>query len=225
MIPVAARGGLSLDERAMLWACMQEVCNDLLRSEASLSALDRAIGDGDHGANLARGARAILAAEAELRAQPAAQALENAGTLVVTHVGGASGPLYGSLLLAMARSWPSDTSATLIAAALADGVAAVGRRGRSTVGEKTILDVLIPASEAFRATADSRTPADAIAAMLTAADAGLEATRALRASKGRAAYVGERSIGHYDPGAASARLCLHAIARVALHNHAPAGST
>ena len=123
---------------------MHEVCNDLLRSEASLSALDRAIGDGDHGANLARGARAILAAEVELRALPAAQALESAGTLVVTHVGGASGPLYGSLLLAMARSWPSDTSAASIAAALADGVAAVGRRGRSTVGEKTILDVLIP---------------------------------------------------------------------------------
>jgi phosphoenolpyruvate---glycerone phosphotransferase subunit DhaL len=225
MIPVAARESESLDERALLWACMHEVCNDLLRSEASLSALDRAIGDGDHGANLARGARAILAAEAELRALPAAQALENAGTLVVTHVGGASGPLYGSLLLAMARSWPSHISATSVAAALADGVAAVGKRGRSTIGEKTILDVLIPASDALRASADSRTPADATTAMLNAADAGLEATRALRASKGRAAYVGERSIGHYDPGAASARLCLHAIARVALHNHAPAVST
>ncbi len=84
---------------------------------------------------------------------------------------------------------------------------------RSRAGEKTLLDVLIPATDALRTSAASRTPKEAVADMLAAADAGFEATRPLRASKGRAAYVGERSVGHYDPGAASARLCLHAVAR------------
>ncbi len=96
-------------------------------------------------------------------------------------------------------------------------MAAVGRRGKSTRGEKTILDVLIPGAEALRAAASGRTSA-ALAAMLAAADAGLEATRPLRATKGRAAYVGERAVGHYDPGAASARLCLHAVAGAVLRN-------
>jgi dihydroxyacetone kinase-like protein len=198
---------------------MQEACTALLREEAALCALDRAIGDGDHGTNMARGARAILAAEEQLRALPVAQALEKAGQTIVTHVGGASGPLYGSLLLASARSWPSEPSAASIAAALTEGVAAVGKRGRATAGQKTMLDVLIPAAEALRTAADSRTPGEAVAAMLAAADAGFESARALRASKGRAAYVGERSVGHDDPGAASARLCLHAIARALLVAH------
>lgn len=197
-------------------ACLHEICMDLLRNEAALCALDRAVGDGDHGANMARGARAILGAEDKLWKQPAAQALEHAGNLIVTHVGGASGPLYGSLLLSMARHWPAEPRLDAIAEALAEGVAMVGKRGRSTVGEKTILDVLAPVAEALRLSADSQSPARAMQAMLDAADAGLESTLAMRASKGRAAYVGERSVGHYDPGAASARLCLYAMARVIL---------
>jgi phosphoenolpyruvate---glycerone phosphotransferase subunit DhaL len=196
----------------LAWTCLQEACSDLLQHEAELSALDRAIGDGDHGANMARGARAILAAEQQLRTQSVAQALEDAGNLMVTNVGGASGPLYGSLLLAMARCWPDKADLSAIAAAFGTGVAAVGKRGRSTLGEKTLLDVLIPVTQALHEHAGARPP-EAIAAMLAAADAGFEATRPLRASKGRAAYVGERSVGHYDPGAASARLCLHAVAR------------
>jgi phosphoenolpyruvate---glycerone phosphotransferase subunit DhaL len=211
-------------EVELFWACMREACSDVLTEEAGLCALDRAIGDGDHGTNLARGARAILGAEAELRSLPVARALEDAGTLVVNQVGGASGPLYGSLLLGMARSWPSNPSAATLSAALAEGVAAVGRRGRSTIGEKTLLDVLIPAAAALQASAQTRSSDESVAAMLTAADAGFEATRPLRASKGRAAYVGERSIGHYDPGAASARLCLHAVARALKRCHSQAGT-
>jgi dihydroxyacetone kinase-like protein len=222
MSAAAAQGVGPGEQTRLFWACMHAACTDLLREEGALCALDRAIGDGDHGTNMARGARAILASEEQLRALPVAKALENAGHMIVTNVGGASGPLYGSLLLATARSWPSEPSVASIAAALNEGVAAVGRRGRSTVGEKTVLDVLIPTAEALRSAADSR-PGEAIAAMLAAADAGFESTRALRASKGRAAYVGERSIGHYDPGAASARLCLHAVARVLLEHSGEAG--
>ncbi len=89
----ASTGAAPAAAEHLLFTCLREACAELLRNEAELSALDRAIGDGDHGANLARGARAILAAGDELRTLPAAQVLENAGTLVVTHVGGASGPL------------------------------------------------------------------------------------------------------------------------------------
>jgi len=219
MSAAAVQGVAPAEQTRLFWACVHEACAALLREEAALCALDRAVGDGDHGTNMARGARAILAAEEQLRALPIAQALEKAGQLIITHVGGASGPLYGSLLLATAHSWPSEPSVASIAAALTEGVAAVGRRGRSTVGQKTVLDVLVPAAEALRTAADTRMASESIAAMLAAADAGFETSRALRAGKGRAAYVGERSMGHHDPGAASARLCLHAVARVLLVEH------
>lgn len=201
-------------ESALFEACLQAVCESLQANEAELSALDRAIGDGDHGANLGRAARALLDARTELSAMPLAQAFERAGMLVVTSVGGASGPLYGSMLMAMGRSWPQQPSPATIAEALEQGVQAVCKRGRSTVGEKTMLDVLMPASQAFRESAGTKVLDEAMQSMLGAADAGLAATRPLRATKGRAAYVGERAVGHCDPGAASARLCLHAVASV-----------
>jgi dihydroxyacetone kinase-like protein len=220
MASAAAQTGTPAAQAPRYWICLQAACMELLRADAELCALDRAIGDGDHGANMARGARAILAAQDELRALPAPAAVERAGNLIVNNVGGASGPLYGSLLLAMSRAWPQEATCAGIASALTEGVAAVGRRGRSTAGQKTMLDVLIPASDALRSAAGSTSTPAAIAAMLTAADGGFEASRGLRAAKGRAAYVGERSVGHDDPGAASARLCLHAVAEIFLSGHA-----
>ncbi len=202
------------EESALFEDCLQAVCESLQANEAELSALDRAIGDGDHGANLGRAARALLEARAELAAMPLSQALERAGMLVVTSVGGASGPLYGSMLMALGRSWPERPTPVAIASALEQAVQAVCKRGRSTMGEKTMLDVLMPAAQAFRESAGTKALDDAMQSMLGAADAGFAATRPLRATKGRAAYVGERAIGHYDPGAASARLCLHAVAGV-----------
>lgn len=199
-------------DREILAACLQEVSADLLRDEAHLSTLDRAIGDGDHGSNVARAAHALLDAQAELLDLPIGQALEKAGLIIVMSVGGASGPLYGSLLMAMGKAWCEPPRTGTHAEALIEGVEAVGRRGRSTIGEKTMLDVLEPAARALHASADA--PLEArLAAMCEAADTGLEATRPLKATKGRAAYVGERSVGHLDPGAASACLCIHAAAR------------
>lgn len=195
-------------------SCLHVVCEALQANEAELSELDRAIGDGDHGANLNRAARALLEAEQELRAMPLPQALERAGMLVVTSVGGASGPLYGTLLMSLGRAWPTPATAEAIGAALEKAVDAVCKRGRSTVGEKTMLDVLVPAVRAFRGAAASGVPEEMLQSMLNAADAGLASTKPLRATKGRAAYVGERAIGHADPGAASARLCLHSVASV-----------
>ncbi|MEI9851336.1 MAG: dihydroxyacetone kinase subunit DhaL [Sphingomonas sp.] len=194
-----------IDDGAAMAACIDAVCADLLAAEAELSALDRAIGDGDHGSNVARAARALLDNMDALAAMPVGGALERAGTIVVMSVGGASGPLYGSLLMAMGKAWREPRDIATIAGAFAEGVVAVERRGRSTRGEKTMLDVLVPAAEALGGGGP--------AAMLAAADAGVEATRPLRATKGRAAFVGERSIGHVDPGAASARIALHAAVR------------
>lgn len=204
------RATAAAGDSSLLLACLEQVCAALLDSEAQLSELDRAIGDGDHGSNVARAARALLEQKDALAQAPVAAAIEQAGTTVVMSVGGASGPLYGSLLMSMGRSWQEPRTLETAADALAEGVAAVARRGRSKEGEKTMLDVLIPAADAFRAGGSA---AERWRAILRAADDGLEATRPLRATKGRAAFVGERSIGHLDAGAASSRLAIHAVAR------------
>lgn len=174
-----------------------------------LTGLDQAIGDGDHGINMKRGFDAIAAA-AELRTLPLGDALQKAGMTLVMTVGGASGPLFGSLLMAMGKSLgTADIDPPRLAGMLEEGIAAVKKRGKSEPGEKTMLDVLVPVAGAIRAA--SGAPCDALILRLrAAADAGLEATRPLRATKGRASFLGERSVGHLDPGARSSQLLVHA---------------
>jgi dihydroxyacetone kinase-like protein len=131
-------------------------------------------------------------------------------TLVMS-VGGASGPLYGSLLMAMgknAATTPQD--AACVAAMLTDGIEAVKKRGKSDVGAKTMLDVLVPVRDAIAASGAS-SGNDPIAAARAAADAGLAATRDMKATMGRASFLGERSVGHLDPGARSSALLIHAV--------------
>jgi dihydroxyacetone kinase-like protein len=175
-----------------------------------LSELDRAIGDGDHGHNMARGFGAIAEAADEIAALPFGKALQKAGMTLVMKVGGASGPLYGSALMAMGKAGDAPPATVADAAAtLEAGVAAVKQRGKSDVGAKTMLDVLAPVAEALAAG-----PPDPLAAARAAADEGLAATRDMRATKGRAAFLGERSIGHLDPGARSSALLVHAVCDV-----------
>lgn len=176
----------------------------LLASEAEFNALDRAIGDGDHGSNLARAARGLIEQRDALAAMAPAEALIVGGRAIVMSVGGASGPLYGTLLMEMGKALPADPTPAAWADAFAAGVAGAARRGRSEEGDKTMLDVLLPASRAL--------PEGGLAAMRAAAEQGFAAQRGLQARRGRAAYVGERSIGADDPGAASAMRCLAAIA-------------
>jgi len=181
-----------------------------------LTALDQAIGDGDHGLNMRRGFDAIAAARDELAHLPFGQALQKAGMSLVMKVGGASGPLYGSLLVAMGKAAPEapDGPADL-AAMLGEGVEAVRKRGRSEAGEKTMLDVLAPALEALRTGAADGIGAAALAARVrAAAEEGLAATRDTKATKGRASYLGERSVGHLDPGARSSALLIAAVCDV-----------
>ncbi len=179
-----------------------------------LTELDQAIGDGDHGINMARGFGAIAEQGEALAALPLNQALQKAGMALVMKVGGASGPLYGSLLMSMGKALPeAPASLAGVAAAVAEGVAAVQKRGKSAPGEKTMLEVLVPVLQAMQADDGSDLPAT-LARLRAAADEGLESTRPMQATKGRASYLGERSVGHLDPGARSSALLVHATADV-----------
>ncbi len=183
--------------------------------KTELTELDSAIGDADHGANLDRGLTAVLAA---LEADPPADSgalLKRVGMTLVSTVGGASGPLYGTFFLRMAaaagEAEPLDGAG--LAAALRAGLAGVTSRGKAVPGDKTMLDALTPAVDALDAALASGRPlAEALRAAATAADAGRDATTPLIARKGRASYLGERSAGHQDPGATSMALLVTAAA-------------
>jgi phosphoenolpyruvate---glycerone phosphotransferase subunit DhaL len=166
-----------------------------------LTALDQAIGDGDHGLNMQRGCEAVLADVEAIAAQPVPQALQAVGTKLVMTVGGASGPLYGTLFLAMGKALPEVPSRADAIAALASAIAAVQVRGKSETGQKTMLDVLVPVQTALGEGRCGRAAAAAAAA----------ATVPMLALRGRAAYLGERSIGHMDPGARSSQLMVEAV--------------
>lgn len=193
---------------------MRAICDkavtQVLAHADELTALDQAIGDGDHGINMKRGFQAISAQAEELGGLPPGQALQKAGMTLVMKVGGASGPLYGSLLMAMGKAmpeWPASRSD--VAACLAEGIEAVKKRGKSHAGEKTMLDVLVPVLEAI-----GDGTSDPLRAARQAAEQGLCATKDMKATKGRASFLGERSIGHLDPGARSSALLVEAVCDV-----------
>jgi dihydroxyacetone kinase-like protein len=174
-----------------------------------LGDLDRAVGDGDHGLNMLRGFAAIAEKRDELVIAKLAAALEAMGKILVMNVGGASGPLYGSLLIAMGKAAAREGAS--VAVIIDEGVAAVKKRGRSDRGEKTMLDVLVPVQLAWEQSCrEGLAPRDALERLRRAAKEGLESTRPLMATKGRASFLRERSIGHLDPGAFSSFLLVQA---------------
>ena len=181
---------------------------------AELTDLDRAIGDADHGSNMDRGMSAVIAVEPADFADAAAY-LTKAGMTLVSTVGGASGPLYGTFLLRFAAALHGGTGAPgpddvrTLGAALRAGVEGVAARGKAQAGDKTMLDALLPAVDAYDA-AGGEGLTDALSAASAAARAGRDETTPLIARKGRASYLGERSAGHQDPGATSAALLIEA---------------
>lgn len=205
---MAARSGEDL-----ALAAISAVCERLLAAEARFNALDRAIGDGDHGHNLSRAASRLGEIHEELKALALPQMVQRAGKEIVMSVGGASGPLYGTLLLELGKALPAAPTLRDWAGAFAAGSEALARRGRAVEGDKTMLDVLAPAARALGANAEAGF-ATALVAMREAAGSGFDASRSLRAKRGRAAFVGERAIGADDPGAASALLCISTIVEV-----------
>lgn len=169
-----------------------------------LTALDQAIGDGDHGLNMRRGFEAVRAETATLAEKPLPEALKAIGTRLVMTVGGASGPLFGTLFMSLGKEIPLEPSRAEFSAALGKAVDAVAARGKSQAGQKTMLDVLYPVQAAVAAGKSAQEIADV-------ADDAAEATKPIKATRGRASFLGDRSIGHVDPGARSVALILRAI--------------
>lgn len=207
-----------------LEAWLRRAAELLVEHAEELTELDAAIGDADHGANMSRGIRAVvLALDAGGLDTPSAL-LKKTGMTLVSSVGGASGPLYGTLFLRMASSAGDATElgTTALGDALAAGVQGVADRGKATTGEKTMLDAWTPALEAYRAAGDDL--AAAVDAGAAAAAQGREDTAPMTATKGRASYLGERSVGHIDPGAASTALLWQALGETAGAESAGAGT-
>ncbi|MFJ4082665.1 dihydroxyacetone kinase subunit DhaL [Streptomyces iakyrus] len=178
------------------------------REAERLTALDSPIGDADHGSNLQRGFTAVVAALEKEAPDTPGGVLTLAGRQLISTVGGASGPLYGTLLRRTGKALgdSGEVSAEQLAEAFRAGVDAVMTLGGATPGDKTMIDALVPAVDAL---------GDSFAAARTAAEEGAVATTPLQARKGRASYVGERSIGHQDPGAASSALLIAGLAEAA----------
>jgi dihydroxyacetone kinase-like protein len=170
-----------------------------------LSRLDSAVGDGDHGHNMKRGFDAVVADLPAIAAKPLPEALKAVGMTLVMKVGGASGPLYGTLFMALGKELPADPSIADIGPGLKAAVEAVKQRGKSDFGAKTMLDVLGPVSDLL--IAGDVSPA----AIRAKARECAEATVPMQALRGRASFLGERSIGHMDPGARSSELIIAAV--------------
>jgi dihydroxyacetone kinase phosphoprotein-dependent L subunit len=185
--------------------------SELVTADADrLTRLDSAIGDGDHGSNLDRGMRAAVAALSE--DLPPGKVLMTAGRTLVSKTGGASGPLYGTALRRAGKALGDapEVDAAGLGAALRAALEGIQELGKAEEGDKTMVDALIPAVAAYDAAAGSGIAAAARAA-LDAAEKGAEATVPLQARKGRASYLGPRSVGHLDPGAASTVLLFRAL--------------
>jgi phosphoenolpyruvate---glycerone phosphotransferase subunit DhaL len=180
-----------------------------------LTRLDSAIGDADHGINIDRGMQAAIAKLDGVAGEDVGALLKTVGMTLVSTVGGAGGPLYGTLFLQMgtATAGKEELSAEDWLAALGAGVQGVQMRGKAEPGDKTMVDALLPGREAFAAAlAEGASFGEALRRSAAAAEEGMQATVPLVARKGRASYLGERSAGHQDPGATSSYLLLQAAA-------------
>jgi phosphoenolpyruvate---glycerone phosphotransferase subunit DhaL len=192
-----------------LKSLVKVAAEQVIASAPELTTLDQAIGDGDHGANMKRGFEAVLGKLDAISAQPLDEALKMIGKTLVMTVGGASGPLYGSFFLAAGealshnKQLPDD-----LADVFGSGVSAVSARGRSQIGEKTMLDVLVPVLEALKTEAGQP---DLIERVRTIAAEAVERTGPMQATKGRASFLGPRSVGHIDPGARSSCVLVQAV--------------
>jgi dihydroxyacetone kinase-like protein len=200
-------------EEVLAW--IRRFAAEIEAQRAELVRLDTAIGDGDHGTNMDRGMHKALEKLEAVEGEDIGAALKAVGMALVSSVGGAAGPLYGTLFLQMGST--TTGAATLgvpgWADALEAGVKGVQARGKAEPGDKTMMDALLPALEALRgAQAEGADPAEAARRSAAAAEEGMKATIPMEARKGRASYLGPRSIGHQDPGATSAYLLISSAA-------------
>ncbi|WP_341326881.1 dihydroxyacetone kinase subunit DhaL [Methylotuvimicrobium sp. KM2] len=197
-------------------AMIDAVDATIKQNSESVTELDQAIGDGDHVSNLQRGIKALKTKEEEISALDWASALQSIGMVSMSAIGGASGSLYGTLFIAMSKAAKGqELSVSTFAEAFAQGVEAVKRRGKADAGEKTMLDVYIPVADYLKQAEANSTPwPEILEQVCDTANQGMEATRDMVATKGRASFLGERSRGHIDAGAKTAELMICAIASV-----------
>lgn len=190
------------------------VATSVIDHADELTSLDQAVGDGDHGLNMQRGFEAVLAQLDALTSLPLPQAVAAIGSTLVSSIGGASGPLYGTLLRVMGRELTEDVDSTNLARAFGAGIDAVRALGKATVGQKTMLDVLVPVHEELAAGGPELRER-----VRARAQAAADATIPMKATKGRASFLGERSIGHMDPGARSSALMIGVVCDVLEAEH------
>jgi dihydroxyacetone kinase-like protein len=193
---------MSLDREARE-KLVQALAESMIGHAEELTSLDQAIGDGDHGLNMKRGFEAVRATLPGLADKSLPEMLKAIGMTLVMKVGGASGPLVGTFFMELGKSLPEQPARADLVAAAGKAIDAVKARGRSEAGQKTLLDVLVPVQAVFAGGGDAR----AIAA--EAAQAA-DRTTPMLATRGRASFLGERSIGHMDPGSRSASLLISA---------------
>ncbi|HSS93337.1 MAG TPA: dihydroxyacetone kinase subunit DhaL [Candidatus Dormibacteraeota bacterium] len=203
-------------DAATITSWMREIEASVRVERDHLVQLDAAIGDGDHGINMSRGFEAVVQALAADDGSPPGRLLIVAGRTLVSTVGGASGPLWGSALRSAGRTLGDQTTfdGAQLAELLAAALASVKDLGTAALGDKTMVDALEPAVETLRGRIADGEPLDrALDEAASAAEAGMRGTIPLQARKGRASYLGERSVGHQDPGATSTALIIRALQR------------
>jgi len=186
----------------------------IMTHKSEIESLDQAIGDGDHYINILRGAEVIASMTDELAPLTPDEALNKIGMKLLSTIGGASGPLFASLFMGMSKIANHNSANNTLdtASAFAGGVQEMVKRGKGQLGEKTMLDVLIPVAHAFIFSAIENKSTEEICNVIKeTADKGLESTRNLVATKGRSAGLGERAIGHLDPGAKSCQVIINEV--------------
>ena len=196
-----------------IYQCLQKIGNSIVANKEFLTDLDRAIGDADHGANMARGFTEVMNNVPQDEENIGA-ALKKTGMTLLSKVGGASGPLYGTAYMKAAGAVQGKTELSIedLKAMLEAAIGGIKLRGKAERGEKTMLDALEPALDALTGAIEKGEDRDTcLNQMCDAAREGVEVTKTIRATKGRASYLGDRSIGHQDPGATSSLLTLEAI--------------
>ena len=193
---------------------LEAVQASILANESQIESLDRAIGDGDHFINVRRGCDVLMAMREELAPLPPAAAFGKIGMKLLSTIGGASGPLISSCFIAMGKSLTGvvEPDRRQFAAAFVAGVEAIKSRGKADLGEKTMLDVLIPVSRLLQRLADEDAPLPELCEQLTTeAHRNMLATRDMTATKGRASFLGERALGHIDPGSKTCEVAITAV--------------
>lgn len=193
---------------------MQAVNDAILANESAIESLDREIGDGDHFLNIRRGCAVLVAMRDELAPLPPSEVFQRVGMKLMSTIGGASGPLIASFFIAMGKTLKGNNApdGAAFAQAFADGVDAIRQLGKADLGQKTMLDVLIPAARMLIRLTSDRVPLGPLVEELKKdAERNMLGTRDMIATKGRAHFLGERALGHIDPGSKTCQVAIWAV--------------